>query len=331
MVPQAGQPDDRADQREDRAGTEENLLPNPVVVVDLTANQAVAGRSPDPGQFDDAAWQDLVQNRLARPLIRAARAAADRRKGLAEPLVLDDGTRKIRLLARIEPISVDQLLVGAMIVFPTATEFGDLDHLTLDSAKLALNIQMMRDHVRYRAETLTQTDLFMELVERRWRNADDLIQRAHRAGLSLTGERRMVVMDFSGKPAARGGAVADVARAVSRMLRQGSGHRAISLGVEHFGQTGTIGDLYRHFGIDARSIAACVMGLRPGAPPCGIVNELQEVIWAPGRRTSVCTTLGKRDGAPAGIVDLIGSFSARGRRGGSDLERAAPDDAAIGA
>lgn len=33
------------------------------------------------------------------------------------------------------------------------------------------------------------------------------------------------------------------------------GHRTISLGVEHFGQTGTVGDLYRHFGIDAVAIA----------------------------------------------------------------------------
>ncbi|WP_246681586.1 1-deoxy-D-xylulose-5-phosphate synthase N-terminal domain-containing protein [Mesorhizobium sp. B2-4-8] len=34
-----------------------------------------------------------------------------------------------------------------------------------------------------------------------------------------------------------------------------SGHRTRSLGVEHFGQSGTIDDLYRHFGIDANSIA----------------------------------------------------------------------------
>jgi len=33
------------------------------------------------------------------------------------------------------------------------------------------------------------------------------------------------------------------------------GHRTISLGVEHFGQTGTVPDLYRHFGIDAAAIA----------------------------------------------------------------------------
>jgi len=32
------------------------------------------------------------------------------------------------------------------------------------------------------------------------------------------------------------------------------GHRTISLGVEHFGQTGTVSDLYRHFGIDAEAI-----------------------------------------------------------------------------
>ena len=33
-----------------------------------------------------------------------------------------------------------------------------------------------------------------------------------------------------------------------------TGHETIPLGVEHFGQTGTIGDLYRHHGIDAAAI-----------------------------------------------------------------------------
>ena len=42
------------------------------------------------------------------------------------------------------------------------------------------------------------------------------------------------------------------------------GHRTIPLGVEHFGQTGTIGDLYRHFGIDAKTIVARAKGLTPG-------------------------------------------------------------------
>jgi pyruvate dehydrogenase E1 component len=42
------------------------------------------------------------------------------------------------------------------------------------------------------------------------------------------------------------------------------GHQTIPLGVEHFGQTGTIGDLYGHFGIDANSIVEKVAGLTHG-------------------------------------------------------------------
>ncbi|WP_102888156.1 transketolase-like TK C-terminal-containing protein [Phaeobacter inhibens] len=42
------------------------------------------------------------------------------------------------------------------------------------------------------------------------------------------------------------------------------GHQSIPLGVEHFGQTGTIGDLYRHFGIDAQAITAAADGLTAG-------------------------------------------------------------------
>ncbi len=47
------------------------------------------------------------------------------------------------------------------------------------------------------------------------------------------------------------------------------GHRTIPLGVEHFGQTGTIGELYRHFGIDAASMVERIAGLTAGARPAG--------------------------------------------------------------
>ncbi len=45
-----------------------------------------------------------------------------------------------------------------------------------------------------------------------------------------------------------------------------AGHRTVPLGVEHFGQTGTIADLYRHFGIDAAAITAAASRLAPGRP-----------------------------------------------------------------
>ncbi len=43
-----------------------------------------------------------------------------------------------------------------------------------------------------------------------------------------------------------------------------AGHQTIPLGVEHFGQTGTISDLYRHHGIDASAIVEKVNGLTDG-------------------------------------------------------------------
>jgi len=44
------------------------------------------------------------------------------------------------------------------------------------------------------------------------------------------------------------------------------GHRVRSLGVEHFGQTGSIPDLYRHYGIDTAAIIAAAEALTPGRP-----------------------------------------------------------------
>ena len=44
------------------------------------------------------------------------------------------------------------------------------------------------------------------------------------------------------------------------------GHRTRPLGIEHFGQTGTVQDLYRHYGIDTRAIVAAAQAIAPGRP-----------------------------------------------------------------
>lgn len=44
------------------------------------------------------------------------------------------------------------------------------------------------------------------------------------------------------------------------------GHRTRALGVEHFGQTGTIADLYRHYGIDTQGILAAAEASSLGRP-----------------------------------------------------------------
>jgi pyruvate dehydrogenase E1 component len=44
------------------------------------------------------------------------------------------------------------------------------------------------------------------------------------------------------------------------------GHRVRALGVEHFGQTGSIPDLYRYYGLDAAAIMTAAQALTPGRP-----------------------------------------------------------------
>lgn len=48
------------------------------------------------------------------------------------------------------------------------------------------------------------------------------------------------------------------------------GHRTRALGVEQFGQTGRISDLYRHFGIDVRGIVMAAQALTPNKPLCHV-------------------------------------------------------------
>lgn len=198
------------------------LVPNPTVVVDFTANQLIAGRSPSAAQYDDPAWQEAATTVLARQLMKVARDAVEHGSTEATSLFLDDGSKRFRVTARIEPLTVDMQLVGALIIFPSARDFSDLDLLILDSAKFALSVQMMRSFIRFRFETRTQTELFFEVVEARWRNADDVSQRAQRLGLNFSGPQQMVVVDFPEKTKAFGGASVDVEHTLSRIMQQAS-------------------------------------------------------------------------------------------------------------
>ncbi|BAT57619.1 pyruvate dehydrogenase E1 component [Variibacter gotjawalensis] len=60
--------------------------------------------------------------------------------------------------------------------------------------------------------------------------------------------------------------VVDAHPATLSWLGSVHGHRVRPLGIEHFGQTGTLQDLYRHYGIDAAAIVAAAEALTPGKP-----------------------------------------------------------------
>jgi pyruvate dehydrogenase E1 component len=60
--------------------------------------------------------------------------------------------------------------------------------------------------------------------------------------------------------------VIDAHPATLAWLGSVQGHRVRPLGVEHFGQTGTIHDLTRHYGLDANAIVAAAQAISPGRP-----------------------------------------------------------------
>ena len=64
------------------------------------------------------------------------------------------------------------------------------------------------------------------------------------------------------------------------------GHRVEALGVEQFGQTGTIRDLYRHYGIDANAIIDAAESLT-SERRCGTARWRCEVSGRDGHHRDV--------------------------------------------
>jgi DNA-binding PucR family transcriptional regulator len=169
-----------------------DLLSAPVLVLDFFASSLLASASPVPGVHDDAAWRLMLEGATGRQILGDVRDAVTTRR--AETITLHLG-EKLSLDARIEPLMVDDEAVGALLTFDKS-DANDLQKLLIESAKFALSVQLMRSVIRFRFETRTLTELFFEIVERRWRDEQDMLRRARRLGLSLAAHMRMLVIDF---------------------------------------------------------------------------------------------------------------------------------------
>jgi DNA-binding PucR family transcriptional regulator len=209
------------------AATVNALLPNPIVVVDFSTNMIVAGRSPSEAHYDDDAWRQAGNTTLHYELLQAARHGVGQTSVTPRPLILGDGVTSLRSTPQIEALKVDGEAVGALMIFPAGRKFEPLDRLLLDSARFAFSVQLMRSFVRFRLETRTLTDLFSEIIERRWRNAGDVMQRAQRLGINLDIPRQMLIVDFPQHAKDRAGLSVDLHHATMRVLQQSSISAAI--------------------------------------------------------------------------------------------------------
>ncbi|MGI6854222.1 helix-turn-helix domain-containing protein [Mesorhizobium sp. 1B3] len=198
----------------------ETFLPNPTVVVDLTANLVVADRSPKPDVVDDVRWRDEVNRSMSRQFLRITREVANNTRLEIGKLYLSVGDQHLNLPAVVEPLSVDDETVGALIVFSLNTDFSDLDHLLLESAKFALSVQMMRSHLRFQTESHTASELFAEIVSGKWRNTDDLIARARRLGIGVDSAARLVAIGLTESCTKDGKSLQELHRSVVRLAEQ---------------------------------------------------------------------------------------------------------------
>ena len=226
------------------------LLGTPVLVLDFFANSVLATRSPAPEQYSDDAWRSTLDGPLGREFLQEVRAAIDTAGGKPGTVQMRNLT-KLRLDAQVEPLLVDGQAVGALLCF-TVQSPADFQRLMLQSAKFALSVQMMRSVIRFRFESRTLSELFFEVVERRWRDPQDILERARRLGLALNEPALMLIVDFPNGPNRSDDQSAGHHQDVERLLRQQDmpGH-VISVG------SGLVCLLQHAVGQDTQKITAC--------------------------------------------------------------------------
>ncbi len=196
------------------------LFLNPILAIDFSANLAVSGRSPKPDRYDDLSWQAAVRTTLSRQLMKAARASVDAPQSEARVLLFDDGREHFKISAKIEPLVVDGESVGVLMVFPRGQDFGDLDYLLLESAKFALSVQMMRSFIRFQTESQTLAELFAEILERRWRDPDDITAKALRLGVDLSQPAQLIAISLPDSSKHTPGLSVELQRSVARVVQQ---------------------------------------------------------------------------------------------------------------
>ncbi|PTM42888.1 helix-turn-helix domain-containing protein [Bosea sp. 124] len=206
------------------------LLQCAVMVVDFADNGLVAEGSPVPDSYDAVGWKGVLEAGQADAIVSTVRAAAGRGDTKPTTIALDAAAGRLTLAAVIEPLSVDAEIVGALVLFEEG-EGDDLRRLMLESAKFALSVQMMRSVIRFRFETRTLTELFFEIVERRWRDPQDIVRRARHLGLQLSRPLRMLVVDFPGAAGSERDVSLEAHQSVHRLARQhGLGSHVIAIG-----------------------------------------------------------------------------------------------------
>jgi len=171
------------------------VLPYPLIIVDLATGTFNVRRSPAPKIVSDTEWKRIVTEKLGpaiADLVRKA-GASDERSGPTLTVSIGGLTT---LDPIVEPLQVNSEIVGGLIIFPPQDGVDDLDEILVHAARIALDVQLMRDYVRFRSEAHSIAELFKALFAGPPRHPEEFIARALRLGVSLPGPARLVTIGF---------------------------------------------------------------------------------------------------------------------------------------
>lgn len=197
-----------------------SLLPNPLVIVDLTSRRVMAERTPAPAAIDDAGWRAVTEGEGGQQFLDLARRGFAGGRLDARDLDVSIGGRMVRVPAIVCPLDVDGERVGALIVFSGTSDFNDLDHLLLDTARFGLSVQMMRSYVAQAAAARGLEDLYADLFDAKSRSAHDVADRARRLGVDLGAPARLVAFSLSQGEALDGAKAQELRRLVEAGMQR---------------------------------------------------------------------------------------------------------------
>jgi purine catabolism regulator len=173
------------------------VVPFPLIIVDLAAGTFSVRRSPLPKLISERKWKRLIGEELApavADLVRSSAMGGGKTRGV---LAVPHDAGAVTLHPVVEPLQVHNETLGGLIIFPSGEGLDDLDAMVAQAAKLALNVQFMRDHLRFRREANSLAEVFQTLFAGTPRHPSEVVARARRLNVSLPGPARLIAIGIS--------------------------------------------------------------------------------------------------------------------------------------
>ncbi|WP_019169968.1 helix-turn-helix domain-containing protein [Pseudaminobacter salicylatoxidans] len=204
------------------------IIQRPALIVDLTTDAILVGTSPKPKLLDDPEWHEIVETQLRTRLRRLPFETMRDDVATLTEFHITLERHSFDLVARVYPLRIDGRSVGALMIF-SDDELTEYDQLLIGSIRLAISVQLMRNLIRFQFERRTLDDLFAEIIESKWKNENDLAQRALKFEIRLNRAHRMIVVSFPESDGLAAATLGNVQRGIT-LLFDGSGSKPVVIG-----------------------------------------------------------------------------------------------------